>query len=354
MKFHISRHKFGTVSRNMLSACMAVLTALLLILVLAAHINQKTARQPGEPVRLRLANNLTEESATTQAIQWFSEQVNERTQGRVEIEIFNNGSLGDVQSSLEQLQYGGADIVKGDLMVMGNFIEDFSVLAMPYIYDSTEHFWKVHEGEVGMGLLRGDKIQALGMYGLTYYDGGTRCFYSRDKKIQSPEDLKGMTIRVQESELMVSMLKALEARPLIADYSDVYRILQTGEADGAENSIVNYLFQGYYEVAPYFVEDQHTRSADILVMSTESRKKISPEDLEIIDRTALESWELQKKLWAQAEAQARQALLDKNVTITTLTEEELEEFRLSCEQLWYTYRDGAYIDLIDRIVAAGK
>ena len=79
---------------------------------------------------------------------------------------------------------------------------------MPYIYTNTEHFWKVHGGDIGMGILRGDKMKEKKLYGLTYYDGGTRCFYNTKKEIHSPADMKGMLVRVQQSELMMSMVEA--------------------------------------------------------------------------------------------------------------------------------------------------
>lgn len=149
------------------------------------------------------------------------------------------------------------------------------------------------------------------------------------------------------------MARALGARPVTADYSELYRTLQSKEADAAENSIVNYYAQAFYEVAPYFTEDNHTRSADVLVMSLESRKKLSEGDLLILDKTAEESCEYQRKLWAEEEAAVREALLQKNAVITQLTDSEYETFRQVCEQIWYSYRDGRYIDLIDRIVAVG-
>lgn len=331
-------------------------TVLFAAAVLAAALTGCGGRkmEAEHSVVLKLANNLPDDSATTQAVEWFGREVEKRTDGRVTVEIFNDSALGDGLSSLEQLQYGGTDIVKADLASMGYFVEDFNVLAMPYIYDSGEHFWRVHNGTVGQSLLHSSQMKEQGMYGLAYYDGGTRCFYNSKGEIRSPKDLKGMMIRVQQSELMTSMVKALGAKPVISDYSDVYRVLQTKEAEGAENSIVNYLSQSFYEVAPYFAEDNHTRSADILVMSEESRKNISEEDLAVIDQTALESSEYQRKLWDEAEENAKKELKKKNVVITELTREEMEEFRTACEQIWYSYQDGKYIDLIDRIVAAGK
>lgn len=308
----------------------------------------------GDPsITLLLKNNLPEENITTRAVEWFAVQTEERTEGRVKIEVLNNADMGDGRACLEQLQYGGADIVKADVPALGNFVEEFNVLGMPYIYENPEHFWAVHDGPIGEELLRGQQMAELGMYGLTYYDGGSRCFYSSRGEIHSPGDLEGLTVRVQQSETALSMARALGARPVTADYSDLYRMLQSKEADAAENSIVNYYAQAFYEVAPYFTEDNHTRSADVLVMSLESRKKLSKEDLRILDETAEESCEYQRKLWAEAEEAVRKELLKKNSVITQLTDSEYEAFRQVCEQIWYSYRDGTYIDLIDRIAAVG-
>ena len=310
-------------------------------------------RTEDNSITLLLKNNLPEESITTRAVEWFSDQVEERTEGRVRIEVLNNADMGDGRACLEQLQYGGADIVKADVPALGNFVEEFNVLGMPYIYENPEHFWAVHNGPIGKELLQGAQMEELGMFGLTYYDGGSRCFYSSRGEIHSPRELEGLTVRVQQSETALSMARALGARPVTADYSDLYRMLQSKEADAAENSIVNYYNQAFYEVAPYFTEDNHTRSADVLVMSLESRKKLSKEDLRILDETAEESCEYQRKLWEEEEAAVREALLKKNAVITQLTDREYEAFRQACGQIWYSYRDGRYIDLIDRIVAVG-
>ena len=146
--------------------------------------------------------------------------------------------------------------------------------------------------------------------------------------------MKGMLVRVQQSELMMSMVEALGGQSVATAYSEVYSALQTGVVDAAENSIVNYLDQSHFEVAPYFVEDHHTMSADILVMGEKSREKLRAEDLKIIDDTALESWEYQKELWAEAEEESKQKLLEQDVTITELTEEELKAFQDACEPIW--------------------
>lgn len=319
-----------------------------------AETEAQTEYSGSDPVQLILANNHPDDNCTTVAVEWFASQVQERTEGRVEIRIYNDGELGDVMSTLEQLQFGAIDIVKADVTAMSNYVGEYNALLMPYIYQNDEHFWKVHSGDIGMGILRGKQMKAREMYGLTYYDGGTRCFYNTKKEIHSPKDMKGMLVRVQESGVMMSMMEALGAHAVIIPYSEVYSALQPGGVDAADNSIVNYLGQRHYEAAPYFLEDHHTRSADVLVMSERTRAKLSALDRDIIDDIAEESGEYQKKLWAEAEKQAEETLGEEGVTITKLSEEEIEEFRDICRPIWYSYEDGIYNDLVDRIVAAGR
>ncbi len=326
--------------------------ALMMSLLLMGLLLTGSALAEGESITLRLSNNQPDGNVTTQACEWFAEQVNERTDGRITIQVYNNGTLGDAVSCLEQAQYGGMDIVKADLSTMTNFVDEYNALMMPFIYEDLEHFWAVHGGEVGMGILRGEEMEKVGLYGLTYYDAGSRCFFS-SKPIHSPEDMKGMLVRVQESELMMSMVEALGASSIAIAYAECYSSLQTGVCDAAENSIVNYLDMSFYEVAPYYIKDDHTMSADILVMSAKTREKLSEEDLAIIDEVALESWEYQKELWAEAEQLNEQTLLDTGkVEIYTPTEEEKAAFRDACTPIWYSYEDGKYADLVDQIKAA--
>ena len=236
---------------------------------------------------------------------------------------------------------------------MSNYVSDYYAFAMPYLYRDTEHFRQVHRGAVGMELLRGEAMAEQHMYGLTYYDGGARGFYSK-KPIHSPKDMTGMLVRVQNSRLMMDMVEALGASPVALDYGELQGELQKGGITAAENSIVNYVQDGYDEIAPYFVEDNHTRNADVLVMSTVIRSKLSPEDLEMIDQAALESLEYQKELWDEAESAARKELELHQAVVYQPDENELEEFRRACEEVWSDYDGGAYLDLIDRIVAEGR
>lgn len=336
---------------------MAVIGALCLAMAAGAWgCGQKGKEIPNSGVTtLTLANNHPDGYCTTAAVEWFADEVRERTDGRVIIEVYNGGKLGDTVSCLEQMQYGGIDIVKADVPTMTNFVTAFNALQMPYIYQNKEHFWKVHGGEIGMGILRGKAMEEKGMYGLTFYDAGTRCFYNSIKPMESIRDMRGMEIRIQESNLMMAMITALEAKPVVTTYREVYQALESGAVDGADNSVVNYLEQSFYQVAPYFFEDDHTYSADMLVMSAWSRRQIDEEDLKAIDEAALESWEMQKGLWARAEDEAKERFKDLDVVITQMPREDFDYMHEICLPLWYDYdHSSEFLDLLDRIVAAGR
>ena len=306
----------------------------------------------GETVKYRCSTNHAENFNVSQALRYWSDLVLERTNGRIEIDIYYDAVLGDEQSAIEQCQYGGLEFARINISPMCEFVDDLNALSMPYIYKNDEHFWKVAE-TLGMDILRSDKMKEAGFYGLTWYDGGTRNFYNSKHEIHTPADMKGMNIRVQESNLMISMIEALGAVATAMPYGDVYSGLQTGVIDGAENSMVQYKEVSHCEVAKYFTLDGHTRAPDMLVMSEKLRQKLSEDDVKIIADAAMESWVYQRDLWAEVEANVRAELEKAGNVITDLTTDEFQQFVDACSPLWESYNDGKYLDLINQAVAMG-
>lgn len=301
---------------------------------------------------LRCGSNHAATFCTSVALQDWADMVYERTNGRIKIELYFDAVLGEEKAMLEQCAYGGLDFVRGNISPMCEFVDDFNALCMPYIYSSDEQFWKALE-TVGMDIMHGEKIESVGLWGLTFYDGGSRNFYNSKKDIHTPADMKGMNIRVQESSLMIGMIEALGASATAMPYADVYSGLQTGVIDGAENSFVQWIEVSHCEVAPHFTKDGHTRAPDLLVMSAATKAKLDPADVKIIEDAAYDSWLNQREYWAQAEEEAL-AKLDAtgiDYTITELTDEEFKQFSDACSTLWTTYENGKYLDIINQIVA---
>lgn len=210
---------------------------------------------------LTYAENQAEDYPTTQGAYKFAELVYERTGGKIEIQVNAGGVLGDEKTVIEQLQFGGVDFARVSLSPLAEFVPKLNVLQMPYLYTSREHMWKVLEGSIGddfMNSFGGSHLVAL-----SWYDAGARNFYSAAKPIESLEDMKGLNIRVQESELMMDTIEALGATPVPTAFGEVYSGLQTGKIDGAENNWPSYESTRHYEVAKYYTLDEHTRVPEL-------------------------------------------------------------------------------------------
>lgn len=281
---------------------------------------------------LRYAENQPQDYPTTQGAYKFAEIVKEKTNGRIQIEIYHGAQLGDEKSVIEQLGFGGIDFTRVSISPLSEFVPSINTLQLPYLYRDGEHMWKVLEGDIGNEFLA--SVDAAGMLGLSWYDGGARSFYNSKKEVKTLEDMKGLNIRVQESALMMDMVSALGANPTPMAYGEVYSGLQTGTIDGAENNWPSFESTSHYEVAKYFVLDEHTRVPEMQLISKKTAEKLTPEDMAIIKEAAVESALVERTLWAEREKASEEKVRAGGAVITELTPEEKQKFQDACKPLY--------------------
>ena len=298
---------------------------------------------------LRLSTNHTEDFVTSQAIRFFADRVKERTNGELVVECYYNAVLGEEKAAAEQTQFGAIDFLRISISPMSEFVPELNAIQLPFIYADAAHYWKaLDDPEIGLKLLKSQKSKDAGFYGLAYYDGGARSFFFRNKTVRSPADMANLTIRVQESALMVGLIRILGANPTAMPSSDVYGALQTGVIDGAENNIPFYLSQSYNEVSPFITLNEHTRVPDSLFMSTMTANKLTAEQLKIIEECAMESSHFQRKAWAESEISGEKKAIELGCTITKLTPAEKQKFMDMVKPL--NAKEGAaYTDLLAAI-----
>ena len=267
---------------------------------------EETAAPAGEAITLRLASNHTEDFVTSLACKKFAELVEEKTNGAIKVECYFNAVLGEEKATIEQAQFGGIDLLRVNISPLAEFVDDYNSLLFPYIFENREHYWKVMDSaEVGDALLHSQKMLDNNLYGLCFYDNGTRNFFFSKSEVHTPADLKDLTIRVQESNLMLGMVKAMGANPTAMTSSELYSALQTGVIDGAENNLPWYLSMSLNEVAPIITMDEHNRSADVLLISKVTMDKLTQEQMAAVQEAADESSQYQRDLWEQSELDAR-------------------------------------------------
>lgn len=294
---------------------------------------------------LRLADNQGQDHVTVRADKEFAKIVEQKSNGRIKVEVYAGGQLGDEKSVIDQVQFGAIDMIRVSISTLSEFDNEIRVLSLPYIYRDQEHMFKVLDGPIGDKILASLKDYKL--TGLCWFDAGSRNFYNTKKNIKTPEDLKGLRIRVQENKLMMDMVKALGANPTPMGYSEVYNALQTGVIDGAENNWLSYLSTNHYEVAKYVTMDELTRIPEMIAASKINMDKLSKDDQKIIKEAAEEAAQYQRQEWIKAEEEAMKKVVDKGTIITKL--ETNEAFKEKVKSVYEIYGKG-YEELIQSII----
>ena len=215
---------------------------------------------------------------------------------------------------------------------------------MPYLFRDEDHLWKVLDGPIGKGLLKG--MESSNLVGLAYYDSGARSFYTKGKPIKTLADMKGLKIRVQPAKVFIDMVNILGASATPMNYGEVYSGLQTGIIDGAENNPPSLWTSNHYEVAKYYSLDEHSRVPEVLIMSKKVWDGLSPDDQKLIAQAAQESVVEHKKLWNEFVQKSMDELKVKGVVFL---KPDKAPFEKAVQPVYAKYPE--YKDLISQIQA---
>lgn len=329
--------------------CGCILLCIVTAIFVLNTTKNKNTREP-EYVFF-YAENQTNDYPTTLGGQRFAELVEEKTGGRIRILVKYDGELGREMEVLEQMRFGGIAFSRVSLTQLAEFIPEMSVLQMPYLYTDSTHMWRVLDGEIGDSFLGMTREKDL--IGLSWYDAGARNFYSSGRPITCLEDFSGMTIRVQESDMMCDMVEALGATAVKIPYADVYSSLEQGSVDGAENNWPSYDAMKHYEVAGFYTIDEHTRVPEMQICSRVIWDKLSEKDRQIILECAKESAMYERELWKAQEEESRKRVEEAGITVITLDAAEKQRFRDAMSDVYQKYSCNL-MDVIEAIIEDGK
>jgi tripartite ATP-independent transporter DctP family solute receptor len=261
----------------------------------------------------RAADTQNEDYPTVQALRYMGGLIAERTGGRHQIRVFHSHQLGEEKETIEQTRVGAIDLNRTNVALIGNFVPAMNVLAMPFLFRSIEHQQKVLDGPIGAEIL--NSFEPYGFVGLAFYDSGARSIYNSVRPMRSIADMKGLRIRVQQSELMSDMIKALGAEPVELPYGQVLTGLATKLIDGAENNWPSFVTTDHYKYAGFYTLTEHTMSPEVLVMSQKAWQSLSAEDQKIFRESALRSSHFMREKWKDLEEQSRKQAESAGVTI---------------------------------------
>lgn len=283
---------------------------------------------------LKLGHGLDTTHPVHLAMERMADRTFEYSDGKLRIDVYPAQQLGTERELLELLQIGSVDITKVSSSVIEGFDPVYKVFSLPFLFLDEEHRYAVWDGEVGRDLL--DAGERIRLMGLTYYDAGTRSFYTKETAIEHPDDLSGLKIRVQESPASIQMVNLLGGSATPISWGEIYTSLQQGIVDGAENNAPSFHLSRHYEVARYYSLNEHTAVPDILFISLSTWNSLTEEQQEIVQRAADESAIYQRELWKQATNRALEEVEEDGVTIIR---PDKEPFIERLQPLWQQFKN---------------
>lgn len=262
---------------------------------------------------LRLAHVLDITHPVHKAMVILGEELEKQSGGKMKVRIFPSGQLGGERECLELLQIGSLDVTKVSAAVVENFIPEYKVFGIPYLFRDRQHTFNVFDGDIGRSLLlKGEKFR---LRGLTFYDAGTRNFYMKEAHITTPDDLINKKIRVQKSNMAVAMVNNLGGSPTPISFGELYTALQQGVVDGAENNIPSYYTSKHYEVCKFLSIDEHSVVPDVLLIGTDTWGRLNEQEKEWLQAAVDVSTKAQRKLWEASEKESLEAAKASGVTV---------------------------------------
>jgi tripartite ATP-independent transporter DctP family solute receptor len=323
-------------SRADLSRTVALVVALLL-----------TAAPTGAVAReFRAADTQSEDYPTVQALYYMGSLIAEKSGGRLQIKVFHSRQLGEDKETIEQTRAGAIDLNRTNVALIGSFVPAMNVLAMPFLFRSIEHLQKVLDGPIGDEIL--GSFAPYGFVGLAFYDSGARSIYNSVRPVRSLADVKGLRLRVQQSQLMSEMIGALGAEPVELPYGQVLTGLATKLIDGAENNWPSFVTTDHYKYAGFYTLTEHTMSPEVLVMSQKAWQSLSDEDKNIFRDAAIKSSHFMREKWKELEERSKAQA--KSAGVTIVTDLDRKPFEDAMAGIYAKARqDPAATELIERI-----
>ena len=267
---------------------------------------------------LRGWNIHVEDYPVSIAMESFLKEVTEKTEGRITGKIFHGGVLGSQPDAIEQIRLGAIDFGEFNLGPMGQSVPETNVVSLPFIFKNIPQMYRLMDGEAGAKIAEG--LEKKGIIAIGWYDAGARSFYNSKKPINTPDDVKGMKVRVMNNDLFVGMIDSMGGNATPMAFAEVFQSLKTGVVDGAENNPPSYESTNHYEVAKFYSMSEHLIIPECLCFSKMTWDTFSPEDQEIIRKAGKDSADMQRILWQEREAKSMEKVQAGGTTVNKIAD----------------------------------
>lgn len=318
---------------KLLSAVLA--TSLLAFTVACGSSNQSSGQsgetkketsaeqQGGEEIVIKFGHHLPDTHSLGEQVLKFADLVNQKSNGKIKVEVYSNGQLGDQRDLLEGLKLGTVDMSLGDTGVVANYYPEIGILDLPYIFDGMEHSKAALNGPLGeklkQGILEKAGFRTLGIEALSY-----RSTVLAKKEVNSFEDFSGLKLRTLQAPQIVETFKSFGVQPVAVPTGEAFSAMQTGVVDGMESNPEFLQSIKVWEVGKYFVDTKHNLTHETINISEQFYQKLPDDAKKIIEESVKEVVEWYHDYAIQKDEEARKALQDNGITFLNV---DIEPFK---------------------------
>jgi C4-dicarboxylate-binding protein DctP len=303
------------------------------------------------PIVIKFSHVVATNTPKGNGAEFFKKLAEERTKGRVKVEVYANSTLYKDNEEVDALQLGAVQMLAPSLAKFGPLgVRDFEAFDLPYLFDSYDELHKITYGPVGASLFR--KLESKGIVGLAYWDNGFMEM-SANKPLRKPADFRGLKMRIQSSKVLDSQMRALGAIPQVMAFSEVYQALQTGVVDGTENPPSNLSTQKMYEVQKYLTLSDHHYLGYAVIANKKFWDGLPPDIRKTLEQCMAETTKHVNEIAKKDNDDALEAVRKSGKTeIITLTPEEKREWKKALIKVHKENESRIGKDLIESIYKA--
>lgn len=260
----------------------------------------------------------------------FKEHVEKASNGSLKVEIYPAGQLGTAQQMMEGLRLGSVEMaVVHDGGIPGVY-KTFNIFGLPYIFNDHAHAYAVLDGAFGKDLAE-DMRKKTSIRLMAYADNGIRHFTNSKRPIKTPDDMKGLKIRVQPSPVFVKLVESLGGSPTAIDWGELPAALAQGTADGQENGVTNILAASLYQHQKYATLDGHVYSLHAYLISDRFYGSLTPAEKKAVDEGVEKAKKIHRDMTREQDVSAKKVLAEKGMTVTELSAAEVDVFRKAAQ-----------------------
>lgn len=332
----------------------------LLITVLAACGNggaessggegESASGDSGETKTIKAGIGLNSDHPQYKGLLKFKEIVEEKTDGAIKVDTYHSGQLGDDRSMTEALQLGTQEVVVPSTAPLANFVPEFSVFDIPFLFPNEQVADEVLDGEVGQELL--GKLEEQNLVGLAYWENGFRDLTNSERAVASVDDFDGLKIRTMENDLHLDAFKALGANPTPMAFTELFTAMQQGTVDGQENPYATIYLQKFYEVQEHVSNTHHIYSPFVFLMSKSFYDGLTEDQQKIVKDAAVEAGKHERKLNREANEKYLKQLQEEGMEYTEISDEARQEMVDAVAPVIEEYKSKIGEETVDKVYKA--